>query len=187
MTTTKQTTKPTLAAKPATPGIDPRSPRFGAGITGVLLLVVIALGLSAPQSDTVLGRFTQPGALLLTAISLLFAWGAFAGVQRHPFGRIYRSLIRPRLAPPTDFEDPIPPTFAQGVGFFITLIGLLLHAAGVPYALVIAAGFAFIAAFLNSVFAYCLGCQIYLLLVRAGILGRRGARRELGQLRAPAR
>ena len=42
-------------------------------------------------------------------------------------------------------------------------------------ALVVAAGAAFIAAFLNSVFAYCLGCQIYLLLVRAGILGRKGA------------
>ena len=41
--------------------------------------------------------------------------------------------------------------------------------------LVVAAAAAFIAAFLNSVFAYCLGCQIYLLLVRAGILGRKGA------------
>ena len=51
---------------------------------------------------------------------------------------------------------------------------LVLHLVGVPYALVIAASAAFIAAFLNSVFAYCLGCQIYLLLVRAGILGRKG-------------
>lgn len=58
------------------------------------------------------------------------------------------------------------------MGFFITLIGLVLHLIGVPFALVIAAGFAFIAAFLNSIFAYCLGCQIYLLLVRAGLLGR---------------
>ena len=44
---------------------------------------------------------------------------------------------------------------------------------GLQLALPIAAGLAFIAAFLNSVFAYCLGCQIYLLLVRAGILGRK--------------
>ena len=56
--------------------------------------------------------------------------------------------------------------------FVITLIGVVLHLVGVPYALVIAASAAFVAAFLNSVFAYCLGCQIYLLLVRAGILGR---------------
>jgi hypothetical protein len=36
----------------------------------------------------------------------------------------------------------------------------------------IAAGLAFIAAFLNSVFGYCLGCQIYLLLARLGVVGR---------------
>ena len=175
MTTTKSTTKRTLGAKPGQAGIDPRSPRFGAGITGVLLLIVIALGLVARQSDTVLGQFLQPGAILLTAISLLFAWGAFAGVQRHPYGRVYRALIRPRLAPPSELEDPTPPTFAQGVGFVITLVGLVLHVAGVPFALEVAAGFAFIASFLNSVFAYCLGCQIYLLFVRAGLLGRGGA------------
>ena len=39
----------------------------------------------------------------------------------------------------------------------------------------IAAAAAFVAAFLNSVFAYCLGCQIYLLLARAGIIRRKPA------------
>jgi hypothetical protein len=34
----------------------------------------------------------------------------------------------------------------------------------------IAAAAAFIAAFLNSVFDYCLGCQIYLLLVRSKVI-----------------
>lgn len=146
--------------------IDPRGPRFSAGITAVLLLVVIALAL--------LGA-TIPALVIYIIITALFAWGAFAGVQRHPYGLIYRALVRPRLKPPTELEDATPPTFAQGVGFVITLVGLVLHFAGVPYALVIAAAAAFIAAFLNSVFAYCLGCQIYLLLVRAGILGRKGA------------
>jgi hypothetical protein len=172
MTTTGKPT-PTLHAKPGQKGIDPRSPRFGAGITAVLLLVVIALTLLAPADDTLAARATQPGFILFVLITLLFAWGAFAGVQRHPYGRIYKALIRPRLGAPTDLEDPVPPTFAQGVGFAITLIGVVLHLVGVPYALVIAASLAFIAAFLNSVFAYCLGCQIYLLLVRAGILGRK--------------
>ena len=147
-------------------GIDPRSPRFGAGITAVLLLVVVGLNLaSAFLASTI----------IFALLVALFAWGAFAGIRRHPYGAIFRALIRPRLKPPTELEDPAPPTFAQGVGFVITGVGLALHLAGVPYALVIAASAAFIAAFLNSVFAYCLGCQIYLLLVRAGILGRRGA------------
>ncbi|MCU1423034.1 MAG: hypothetical protein JWN36_2685 [Microbacteriaceae bacterium] len=144
-------------------GIDPRGPRFSAGITAVLLLVVIGLSLAGA---------TLAGFLLLLAIALLFAWGAFAGVARHPYGILYRRLVRPRLAPPAELEDPVPPTFAQGVGLFVTAVGLILALFGVPFAVPIFAGLAFIAAFLNSVFGYCLGCQIYLLLVRAGILGR---------------
>lgn len=159
----------------AASGIDPRSPRFGAAITAVLLLVVVALGLLTPLGVTLGARAAEPGFILFALISALFAWGAFAGIRRHPYGVIFRSLVRPRLAPPAELEDPAPPTFAQGVGFVITLAGLALHLAGVPFALVIAAAAAFVAAFLNSVFAYCLGCQIYLLLVRAGILGRKGA------------
>ena len=156
-------------------GIDPRSPRFGAGITAILLLVVIGLALATPLGTTIAARVTEPAFLLFAAISALFAWGAFAGIRRHPYGAIFRRLVRPRLAAPTELEDPTPPTFAQGIGFVITLVGLGLHVAGVPYAIVVAASAAFIAAFLNSVFAYCLGCQIYLLLARAGILGRKDA------------
>lgn len=171
---TTETTKPTLAAKPGQQGIDPRGPRFGAGITAVLLLIVIALGLTAPAATTLTERAAQPAFILFAVITALFLWGAIAGVQRHPYGVLYRALLRPRLTAPTELEDPIPPTFSQGVGFVITLLGVVLHLAGVPYGLVIAAAAAFVAAFLNSVFAYCLGCQIYLLLVRAGILGRKG-------------
>jgi hypothetical protein len=144
-------------------GIDPRSPRFGAGITAVLLLVVIFLGLLGHQRSSF---------ILLLLVALLFAWGAFAGIRRHPYGAIFRRLVRPRLAPPTELEDPVPPTFAQGVGFVITGLGLLLALVGVPDVVVIAAALAFIAAFLNSVFGYCLGCQIYLLLVRVGVIRR---------------
>ncbi|MES1212545.1 MAG: DUF4395 family protein, partial [Leifsonia sp.] len=72
-------------------------------------------------------------------------------------------------------EDPVPPTFAQGVGLVISAIGVILTLIGLTPALPIAAALAFIAAFLNSVFGYCLGCQIYLLLVRARVLGRRTA------------
>jgi hypothetical protein len=149
----------------ANKGIDPRGPRFGAAVTGVLLLVVIGLWL---------GGLTVAATIVFIYITLVFAWGAFAGVTRHPYGLFFKAVIRPRLKPPTELEDPTPPTFAQGVGFFITLVGLLLSLIpGVELALTIAAALAFIAAFLNSVFAYCLGCQIYLLLVRLGVLGRK--------------
>ncbi len=173
-TSSKSGTNP-LAAKPGTTGIDPRGPRFGATITVILLAVDIVLGLlgvSVTSPTTLAQRVSDPAFILLAVIALIFAWGAFAGITRHPWGFIYKKLVRPALKAPTELEDPKPPTFAQLIGLIVTGVGIILALVGVPYGLVIAAAAAFIAAFLNSVFGYCLGCQIYVLLVRAGILGR---------------
>ena len=108
--------------------------------------------------------------LLLAAIAAVFAWSAIAGVARNPFGLVFRALVRPRLAPPTELEDPRPPTFAQLVGFVVTGTGVVLGLIGLEPAVPIAASLAFVAAFLNAAFGYCLGCQIYLLLVRARVI-----------------
>jgi len=148
---------------PEPAGIDPRGPRFTATITATLLLVTFVLAV---------GGAALAAWLLLAVLSLVFAWSAIAGVRRNPFGLVYQRVVRPRLAPPTELEDPRPPTFAQGVGFIVTIVGVVLGAVGVTYAVPIAAGLAFIAAFLNAAFGYCLGCQIYLLLVRARVIPR---------------
>lgn len=145
--------------------LDPRGPRFGASLTAVLLLVVVFLSLTGASAAAL---------ALLAAITALFAWGALAGAGRHPYGVLFKKFVRPRLAPPTELEDAAPPTFAQGVGLAVTLVGLILGLAGIPGAVGIAAAAAFVAAFLNAVFDYCLGCQIYLLLVRFGVLNRGG-------------
>jgi hypothetical protein len=142
-------------------GIDPRGPRFGAGVTAVALLVVIALATSGAGGAA---------AGLLAVIVALFAWGAFAGIRRHPYGLVFAKVVRPRLSPPAELEDPAPPTFAQGVGLAVTAAGLVLHLAGVPLAVPISAAAAFVAAFLNAAFGYCLGCQLYLLLVRGRVI-----------------
>lgn len=156
-------------------GIDPRGPRFAASITTVLLAVATLLALTgtspAKTATTVAERAADPGFILLLVIALLFLWGVLSP-RTQPWSVLYRRLIQPRLAPPTDLEDPRPPRFAQGVGLFVTTMGLVLHLAGVPWALPIAAALAFAAAFLNAVFGLCLGCQLYLLLQRAGIVGR---------------
>jgi hypothetical protein len=158
-------------AAPKPRGIDPRGPRFAAGITALLLLVDVFLGLTTPIGATVAERAVEPAFLLLVVIALLFLWGVLSP-RTAPWGALYRTLIQPRLTPPTDLEDPRPPRFAQGVGLFVVTIGLILHLAGVPWALPIAAAAAFVAAFLNAVFGLCLGCQLYLVLQRAGIVGR---------------
>jgi len=177
MATTTSKSNP-LAAKPGQKGIDPRGPRFGAVITFILLGIDVMLGLtgSSTVAGTSLGeRVTDPAFILLALLTLIFAWGAFAGIQRHPYGLIFKKFIRPRLSAPDELEDPKPPTFAQLIGFLVTAVGVVLALIGVPYGLVVSAAFAFVAAFLNGVFGYCLGCQIYVLLARAGIVGRKKA------------
>lgn len=143
------------------PGIDPRGPRVAAGITALIMLVVVALGLAG---------LTAAATALLTAQALVFLLAALLGSARHPYGIVFRRVIRPRLGPPAELEDPAPPTFAQGVGFVVVALGIVLQLLGVPVAVTVAAAAAFVVAFLNSVFGYCLGCQLYLLLVRTKLI-----------------
>ncbi|PWJ48314.1 protein of unknown function [Quadrisphaera granulorum] len=153
-------TRPTTpAALPTSQGIDPRSPRFGAAITSVLLAVTLLLTLT---------RGTEAvGVALLAVLAVVFAWGGFAGIRRHPYGVLYRRFVRPRLGPPAELEDPAPPTFAQRVGLVITAAGVVLALLGVPWAAAVAAALALVAALLNAVFDVCLGCLMYVWLVRA--------------------
>lgn len=150
-------------SRPEPAGIDPRGPRFTAAVTALLLLVVAVLGF---------GGADLAAWVLLAVVSAIFAWSAIAGVRRNPFGLVFQRLVRPRLTPPDELEDPRPPTFAQGVGFAVTIVGVILGAVGIVVAVPIAASLAFIAAFLNAAFGYCLGCQLYLLLVRARVIPR---------------
>jgi hypothetical protein len=147
----------TLSNTPA--GIDPRGPRFGATITSVLLLITVFLALDASTLGAAFG--------LLVVITVSFAIGAFLGNSKHPYGIIFKKLVRPRLGAPKELEDPRPPQFAQLIG---AGAGVVLYLVGIQGGLVFAAGAAFIAAFLNAAFAFCLGCQIYVGLQRLGLI-----------------
>lgn len=144
--------------------IDPRGPRFGAGISCVLLLTVIYLSLA---------RETFPAALsLLSVIVALFVVGTIFGNAKHPYGYIYKAVVRPFLKAPKVLEDVRPLRFAQLVGLIVTGTALTFGLLGFDFrlGLVIAASAAFLAAFLNVTFAYCLGCVIWVQLARAGLI-----------------
>lgn len=130
--------------------IDSRGPRFGAGITTVVLAIVLVTG----------------SGWLLFAQTLVFAIGALAGLRYAPYGLLYRYLVRPRLGPPSRTEAEAPPRFAQGVGMVFAGVGSLCFAAGGPVAGLVFAGLALVAAFLNAAFDFCLGCQMYLIIKR---------------------
>lgn len=143
-------------------GIDPRAPRFAAAITSALLLVTVFLGLAG---------LADPAFILLLFVALVFLWGVVSP-RTAPWGVLYRRIVRPRLRPPSALEDPRPPRFAQGVGLLVASTGLALHVLGVAWAVPAAAAAAFAAAFLSASFGFCLGCMLYLLLQRTGLVGR---------------
>lgn len=138
--------------------LDPRGPRFGAGITSILMVLVIYLSLAPETSNIALG--------IMAFAVLMFTFGSLLGPAKHPYSYLYKYTLRKLLKDPTELEAPKPVHFAQVVGLIVTGTGLVLHILAVPNALAVAAAAAFIAAFLNSVFAYCLGCQMYLGLKR---------------------
>jgi hypothetical protein len=133
--------------------IDARGPRFGAAVTTVVLAVVLVTG----------------STWLLAWQTLAFLLGAAGGVTRTPYGLLFRRAVRPRLGPPTAFEAPEPPRFAQAVGLVFAGLGLVGYALGPGWLGLAATGAALAAAFLNAVFGYCLGCEMYLLMRRVTV------------------
>ena len=135
-------------------GIDPRGPQFTAALTALVLVVVLV---ATPSTVAV---------VLLAVQAVLFAWGAVAGVQHTPVAWLFRTLVRPRLAAPDHLEDPAPPRFAQAVGLGFAVLGLVGLLTGLDVLAYVAVGAALVAALLNAVFRFCLGCEVYLLIRR---------------------
>jgi hypothetical protein len=134
-------------------GIDPRGPRFAAGLTAAVLSAVLLLPTSL--------------ATVVTAVQLtLFGLATVLGVQRTPYASVFRRVVRPRLDPPGELEDPAPPRFAQAVGLGFTAVALVAFLTGLTVVAQVAVGLALVAALLNAVFGFCLGCEIYLILKR---------------------
>ena len=131
--------------------IDARGPRFGAVITSGVLATALATN----------------NVWVVVAQAIVFAIGAIKGPQFTPYAFIYKTLIKPRLKGEFVGEDVRPPQFAQSVGllFALAAIGGVLF--GINAIFSVAVAFALAAAFLNAAFNFCLGCEVYLLLLRA--------------------
>lgn len=127
--------------------IDPRGPRFTAGITTIVLATALLSGSWIPV-------FIQ---------CVQFALGGFVSPKKAPYGLIYINLIQPRLSKDFSSEPINGPKFAQKVGFLCTVVALGGSLIGNYVTFAIAVAFALAAAFLNAVFNFCLGCEIYLI------------------------
>ncbi|MSW89627.1 MAG: DUF4395 family protein [Actinobacteria bacterium] len=130
--------------------IDARGPRFGAVITTAVLATALV---------------TQ-SVWVMVFQAVIFAIGAIKGPQFTPYAFIYKKVVRPRLKGEVPTEDIRPPQFAQSVGLIFALAALAGSITGITPLFVVAVAFALAAAFLNAAFNFCLGCEVYLLLLR---------------------
>ncbi|CAN2171933.1 Domain of unknown function DUF4395 [Candidatus Nanopelagicaceae bacterium] len=134
-----------------TVSIDARGPRWSAAITTVVLATALVTS----------------NVWIIAFQAVVFAIGALRGPQFTPYALIFKSLIKPRLKSPVVFEDVRPPQFAQAVGFGFALVAVIASVTGAGGVFTVATAFALAAAFLNAAFNFCLGCQMYLLILRA--------------------
>jgi hypothetical protein len=96
---------------------------------------------------------------------VLFLGAAF-GPRYGPVLRFYADVVRPRLGPPTHFEDPRPPRFAATVGVaFLAMasVAFALDAAVLGWTLALAVA---VLAGLAATTGLCVGCEIWLYVAR---------------------
>ena len=136
--------------------VDVRGPRFAAWVTTAVLLLALVVSAASPLA----------AAVILGVQAAIFAIGAIGGPRRHPYGRVFASVVAPRLGPVREREPVAPLKFAQLVGLNFAVAGVAGFAAGAFLVGVIATAFALVAAFLNAAFGICLGCQLYPLVAR---------------------
>ena len=108
-------------------------------------------------------------------ITIVIAYGFLArvltGPTLSPLGQLVTRVITPRLrVEPRPVPGP-PKRFAQGIGAVVSVTAAVLavgmHQRGPGYVVL---GLLIVAATLESVFAYCIGCKLFALLMRAGII-----------------
>jgi hypothetical protein len=136
--------------------IDPRGYRIGAGFTAVIAIATLLLGAGTA------------GSIVVTVLAALFLPGATIGPQATLQSFLFRKLVRPRIGPPKETESFRPPRFAQLIGLICAGLAAIFGFAGIAAGFYVFAGFVLAASFLNSVFGFCLGCEIYLLIKRIG-------------------
>jgi Domain of unknown function (DUF4395) len=113
--------------------------------------------------------FDQPW--LTAVIAFGFVARTLTGPTLSPLGQVVTRVVTPRL-PVAAKPVPGPPKrFAQGIGAVLSLTAAVLALGfGLHTAAYVVLGALVVAATLEAVFAFCLGCQIFALLMRTGII-----------------
>jgi len=126
--------------------IDPRGPRFNQAVVTVLLL----------------GAFVLEQPLVVPVVAVVLLTGAALGPRWGPFLLLYSRLIRPRLDPPSEMEDPRPPRFAAAVGVVVLSAATIAFVAGLGLVGWVLTLVVAVLAGLAATTGICVGCEIWL-------------------------
>jgi hypothetical protein len=129
---------------------------------GVLLLTVATILLAA---------LAGPGWLWLSAVLAYgFVARVLTGPRLSPLGQFATRVVAPRVGHAKPVPGP-PKRFAQAMGAIITLTAAVLHFGfGADTAALVVLGLIAVAATLESVFAFCIGCTVFAGLMRLGVV-----------------
>jgi hypothetical protein len=107
-------------------------------------------------------------------IAAVLAYGfvarVLAGPTLSPLGQLATRVIAPRLGAPKLVPGP-PKRFAQSIGaLFTTAVALVALVAGDHTVADVLLGLMIVASALESVLAFCVGCQLFALAMRTGLV-----------------
>ena len=106
--------------------------------------------------------------ILLIPLAYGFVARVATGPTLSPLGQLATRVVAPRLG---NRPVPGPPKrFAQGIGAVLTTAAAILYFAGAHTVAFVLIGMVAIAATLESVFAFCIGCRIFDVLMRLHII-----------------
>ncbi|MGI9579106.1 MAG: DUF4395 domain-containing protein [Microthrixaceae bacterium] len=127
-------------------------------------------------------RTVATGVVVMAILVAVLGWGwvlipltygfvarVLTGPTLSPLGRFATGVAAPRLGPPKYTPGP-PKRFAQAIGVVFSVSGSLLWLGGYTTASRVVIAMLAGAAFLEAAFGYCLGCRVFGLLMKAGIV-----------------
>ena len=130
--------------------VNEKAPRFVAGVVAITAAIILATG----------------AYWLLVPLAYGFWARVLTGPTLSPLAR-----VAIKVAPGAPKYVPGPPKrFAQGMGATMTAAAAILWLTGSMTAAGVLVAMLLVAATLESVFAICLGCQIFAVLMRVGIV-----------------
>lgn len=135
-----------------------------------------------PVND-VAARTVATGVVAMAVLFTVTGWGwllipltygfiarVLTGPTLSPLGRIATQVVAPRLPDHEKLLPGPPKRFAQAIGVVFTVAASVLWLAGAPVASRAVIAMLACAAFLEAVFGFCLGCKVFAVLMRVGIV-----------------